>query len=613
MLGPLEVVTDDGRRLTLNGSGQRLLLAVLLCQPNHVVSTDVLLDVLWDGSPPSGGRNGLQLKVSRLRAALGSRSRIRHEPGGYVLRVAPGELDAGVFEGLASDGRSALACNDFDKAADLLTEALELWRGPALSGLDDVLLLRDEAARLDERRLTVLESRVDADLATGRHVQLVSELTHACLRYPLRERFRGQLMLALYRSGRQAEALQSYQDARKLLLDEFGVEPGPELRQLELAILRRDASLDLPGRTTLGTSRPVSAPAELPADIASFTGRDDELRRLRTLLDQPRPGVPAVCAIAGAAGVGKSALAIHAAHAVAESFPDGQLYVNLHGATPGVQPLNSYEALRRLLRTLDQLSARLPLDVEEAATRFRTLTAGRRLLIVLDDASGEAQVRPLLPGSPDCAVLLTNRRVLSTLEGAVHVQLGTLAPAEAEQLLARLAGRHRVAAEPHAAAEIVRLCGLLPLAIRAAAARLVARPDRSLAAFAERLGGTRGRLDELEHADLAVRASFVVSLRPLSGAVVRLFELFGLLDVPYLDAATLAALAALPRDSVEAALDRLVDAQLVQIAAPGRYAMHELVRLYSRERAEQRLTATERDAAVRRAQPHYLTTTRAAG
>lgn len=616
VLGPLEVVTDAGRRLTLNGSGQRLLLAMLLCQPNHVVPTDVLLDVLWDGSPPSGRRNSLQLKVSRLRAVLGSRGRTRYEPGGYVLRVEPGELDADVFAGLASDGRSALACNDFDKAADLLTDALSLWRGPAFSGQDDVVLLRDEAARLEELRLTVLESRMEADLAIGRHVQLVSELTQVCMRYPLRERFRGQLMLALYRSGRQAEALQAYQDARKLLVAELGVEPGPELGRLELAILRRDAVLDPPGRTTVVGSSSLSAPAapaELPADVASFTGRDDEVRRLRGLLSRPSYGLMAVCAIAGAAGVGKSALAIHVARGVASSYPDGQLYVNLHGATPGVRPLSSFEALRRLLRTLDHPSAGSPLDVGEAAARFRTLTAGRRLLIVLDDASGEAQVRPLLPGSSDCAVLLTGRAVLSTLEGAVHVQLGTLRQAEAEELLARLAGRHRVAAEPHAVAEIVRLCGLLPLAIRAAAARLVARPDWSLAAFAGRLGFARGRLDELEHADLAVRGSFVVSLRGLSGEVVRLFELFGLLDVPYLDTGTLAALGGLPRESVEALLDRLVEAQLVQIVAPGRYAMHELVRLYSRERAEERLPAAERAAAVRRAQHHYLTTARAAG
>jgi DNA-binding SARP family transcriptional activator/Tfp pilus assembly protein PilF len=595
----------------MSGTGQRFLLALLLCHHSRIISVNRLVDLLWPDTPPRNGLNSLQLKISRLRQVLGDRSRIRYEPGGYRLVIAPGELDAQLFEGLATDGRSALAAGDAEKAAELLTNALDLWRGSAFAGVDDMPVVREEAARLEEERLAVLESRLEADLMAGRHSELVGELTQLCSRYPLREKFRGQLMLALYRSGRQADALQVYREAREQLADELGIDPGPELRKLEQAILLDDPTLAPVPPEAGPPVRPVLRPAQLPRDIGTFTGRADEVGRLNSLLRKAEPVSMTVCVIDGAAGIGKSALAIHVAHAAASAYPDGQIYLNLHGATPGLVPLTSHEALLRLFRALDVKPSQPAFagDAEEAAAYFRTVTAGRRLLVVLDDAASEAQVRPLLPGGAGCAVLITSRRVLSALDGATHLHLDTLGQDDAEALLAQLAGAQRVSAEAGASAEIVRLCGRLPLAIRVAGARISARPDRTLGGFAERLAGAHRRLDELEHADLAVRASFLLSLRQLTVEAIRIFRLLGLLAVAQIGSPAIAALTGLRSDRVEPALDSLVDAQLV-LGCGGRYAMHDLVRLYSKEHAETHISAGDRAAAVRRALHHYLATTR---
>ncbi|GAB3405954.1 AfsR/SARP family transcriptional regulator [Flindersiella endophytica] len=594
VLGSLEVADDHGEPVVLSSARQRGLLAILLCHANQVVSVDSLIDQLWSGDPPKSARTNLQVYVHRLRQVLGG-ERILLQPPGYQLVARPGELDAQEFEDLVAAGQPA--------------EALRLWRGDAYAGLTEIEPLATEAARLDELRLVALEDRIEADLDAGRQVALVAELTKLTARHPLREGFRAQLMLALHRSGRGVEALEVYRDTRQALIDELGVEPGARLRELERAILNDDPSLHQPAAapadTGAGAAEPASTgykvvvPAELPAATTTFTGRHPETGKLTALLTK-RNAAPAVIAIAGPGGGGKSALALHVAQAVAADFPDGQLYVNLHGATPGVPPMKPHDVLARFLRALGFEDSRIPADPDEAAARFRSLTAGRRLLVVLDDVASAEQVRPLLPGGSDSAVLITSRTVLATLDGAHHVHLGALSDDEAVVLLARLAGTERVAQQGEAAEAIVRLCDGLPLAIRIAGARLAARPDLSLRTLADRLSDTRHRLDELEHADFAIRSSFAVSKQELTPDGAALFVLLGLLDLPFVTVPAAAALADRTSNQAERDLECLVEAQLVQPDSNQRYVLHDLIRLYARELARQGLDEAEQDRAIRR-------------
>lgn len=603
-LGPLEVFDDDDRPINLESAKQRLLLAVLLCHRNHSVSVDRLIDVLWEGTPPKSCRTNLQVLVYRLRGALG-KHRIQSGPSGYRLVVEKGELDVEEFETLTANGSPA--------------EALRLWDADEpYAGLDDTTVVRDEAARLAELRMATLEARIDADLSAGRSGQLVPELRTLVDGHPLRERLRCQLMLALYRSRRAAEALDVYRDARETMVDELGIEPGTELRQLQQAILNEDASLDLPEPDTQQEQRkPHVVPAELPLAAAAFTGRHTEADRLVALLTETSDStaddgrMPPIVAVSGTGGIGKSALANHVAHLVAELFPDGQLYIDMHGATPGVPPLSAPDVLGRFLRTLGVEDSQIPDDVDEAAAMFRSLTACRRLLIVLDDVDDAAQVRPLLPGSVGSAVLLTSRRVPAALDGAVHVRLDGLSDDEAVVLLARLAGTERVAAEPDAAGQIVRLCGRLPLAVRIAGARLAARPDWRLAALVSRLEDAQRRLDELEHADLAVRGSLGVSYDALPADAARLFDLMGSIDLASFCVQVSALLVGGTTSEAGRLLDQLVEAQLLMPTSDDRYTFHDLVRLYARERATT-IDETDRADAYRRALHAYIATARKA-
>lgn len=594
VLGSLEVADDQGEPVVLSSARQRGLLAILLSRANQVVSVDSLIDQVWSGDPPKSARTNLQVYVHRLRQALGGERILLQSPG-YHLVARPGEVDAQEFEDLVAAGQPA--------------EALRLWRGDAYAGLTEIEPLATEAARLEELRLVALEDRIEADLDAGRQVALVAELTTLTARHPLREGFRAQLMLALHRSGRGVEALEVYRDTRKALIDELGVEPGARLRQLEQAILNDDPSLHQSAPAPAHASSAADAaeaqppakvvPAELPAATATFTGRHPETGKLTALLTK-RDQAPSVIAIAGPGGGGKSALALHTAQSVAAEFPDGQLYVNLHGATPGVPPLDPHDVLARFLRALGFEDSRIPADLDEAAARFRSLTAGRRLLVMLDDAASAEQVRPLLPGGSDSAVLITSRMVLATLDGAHHIHLGALSDDEAVVLLARLAGTDRVASQGEAAEAIVRLCAGLPLAIRIVGARLAARPDLSLAALADRLSDARHRLDELEHADLAIRSSIAVSKQELTPADARLFELLGLLDLPAITTSAAAAVADLSQVEAEAKLERLIQARLLEPVANERYLLHDLLRLYAREQAHEHCTETERTQAIRR-------------
>jgi tetratricopeptide (TPR) repeat protein len=465
---------------------------------------------------------------------------------------------------------------------------------------------------LEELRLAALEARIDAELELGLHADLVGELHALAATYPLRERFAGQLMLALYRCGRQADALEVFAATRRRLVEDLGLEPAQELQRLHRAILTGDPTLHPPGRAGDRRGRRVRAaqpvPRELPGRVARFTGRTRELQRLSRLLDPTgaagRPVV--ISAIDGMGGVGKSALAVQAAHQLSDRFPDGQLYVNLHGATPGQPPRTPVSALGQLLRSLGLDPAAVPAEVEEAAARWRSLANQRRLLILLDNAHDAAQVRPLLPGSPTCAVLVTSRQALGSLDGAHLLHLDLLSQRQALALLGRLIGQQRVAAEPAAAEEVVRLCGRLPLAVRIAGARLADRPTWPVHELADRLADATRRLEELAADGLAVHAAFDVSLQALQhsrdGIDRDAAAAFGLLSLP--DGADLGVAAAArlldrPEPTTQALLERLVDAHLLQTPRPGRYQFHDLVRLHARRHAGHQQEQARLDALTR--------------
>ncbi|GAA1577292.1 BTAD domain-containing putative transcriptional regulator [Kribbella hippodromi] len=589
VLGTLHILSDAGAVLTISSGKQRLLLALLLIRPNQPLSADYLLDRLWSDRPPRNARTNLQVYVHRLRQVLGEH-RIAHGPGGYRLTVAPDELDVLQFERLAAAGRPA--------------EALALWRGDPYAGIADIDEVRDEAARLTEGRLTTTEDWYDAELDAGRHHRLIPELQAFAEQHPVRERARGQLMLALYRSGRTAEALDSYRAARARMIDELGIEPGPALRRLEQRILEQDRELE--AADPAPAARHV--PAELPPLSTTFTGRRTEVKSITEYLTvPPTDGAVTVIAISGPGGVGKSALALQTAHPAAHAFPGGQLYVDLHGSTPGAEPSVPAAVLTRLLRSLGVAEDRIPSGQDELAAMFRSLTSSARTLVVLDNAADAAHVRPLLPGAGS-AVLVTSRVVPATLDGALHIRLETLANEASVELLSRLAGQARIDADRAAADELIELCGGLPLALRIAGARLAARPDWPVAELTTRLADDRSRLAELEHSDLAVRPSFAVSFDALSADAACVLVHLGVLGLSSVSVPVAAAMAG--RDDVRRNLDELVEAQLVQPAGD-RYVLHDLVRLFAREVADRGLGTAERDRARYDVMAHYVATARA--
>ena len=540
VLGPVEVVTAGAGPVELSAAKPRTVLAVLVCARNSAVSTDRLIDAVWGADPPRTAAQNLRSYVHQLRRALGEPGRIVWRPGGYVLLTSPGEVDADRFAVLAGQGTAALAAGDAGQTAALLRQALGLWRGPAYAGLDDIGLLRDEVARLTECRHAVLETRIDADLALGRHGELVAELGVLVAADPLRERWRAQLMRALHRSGRQADALAVYRETRRLLADELGLEPGSELRALEQAILRGQPD---PSSTPPPASPPTPpapapvpvVPALLPSDMRGFTGRAAHLHQLDAIAAAAgqHPTAVIISAVSGMAGVGKTALAVHWAHRIRDRFGDGQLYVNLRGFDPGGQPMTPAEAVRGFLDALAVAPERIPADVDAQAGLYRSLLAGKRMLIVLDNARDAAQVRPLLPGAPGCLVLVTSRTQLSSLvatEGAHPLVLDVLTAREARQLLAGRLGGDRITAELQAIDDIIASCARLPLALAIVAARAACHPHFPLPALAGELRDTRARLDALAGEDPTtdVRTVFSWSYDQLSSHAARLFRLLGL-------------------------------------------------------------------------------------
>jgi hypothetical protein len=517
----------------------------------------------------------------------------------------------------------------------VLGEALGLWRGAPLADADSRVLQDAQVPRLEQARLQAVEWRIEADLHLGRHGQLVPELTALVGEYPLREHARAQLMLALYRCGRQGEALAAYQDARRVLVAELGVEPAAELRGLHRRILAADPALASPaagdsigtaagdgGRAGIvgaaGLAGGAVAPRQLPAAIAHFTGRASAMEALSRLAAGAAGSVAAggavvIAAIVGAAGIGKTALAVQWGQQNAGLFPSGQLYVNLRGFDPAGTPVEPGAAIRGFLETLGVPGGQVPAGLDAQAGLYRSLVAGRRMLIVLGNARDSEQVRPLLPGSAGCLVLVTSRSQLAGLvavDGAHPVALDVLTAGEADDLLSRRLGDGRVAAEPAAAGELAGLCARLPLALNITAARAIARPGVPLAVLAEELRGDQGRLAALEGGDAmaSVRAVFSGSLRELDAAA-SLFRLAGLHPGPDLDRYAAAALTGSRPEQAAGMLDLLARAHLVHAARPGRYGMHDLLRVYARELAAARDSDDGEDwqrAALTRLFDHYL-------
>jgi DNA-binding SARP family transcriptional activator len=618
LLGPL-LVRRGGVTLLVAAGKQRAVLAALLLSADRAVSLDELTEVLWGAAPPPSARVSVQNHVMRLRKALGDAARIRTHPHGYEIRLDHSELDVSRFEEHLGAARAAARDGSWGTAAERARAGLTLWRGEPLADVESDLLATRDVPRLGELRLQAVEMRIDADLHLGRHREVIGELRQLAGAHPLRERLHGLLMLALYRDSRPAEALAAFTRARQILVDELGTEPGAGLQQLHRQVLHGDPALDPPAQVPgAAPTRAPSVPRQLPATISGFAGRIAELEALTRMLDEfvaDSPGTVVISAIGGTAGVGKTALALHWAHRVAGRFADGQLYVNLRGFEPSGVAMPTAEAVRGFLDALGVPPDRIPLQAEGQAGLYRSLLADRAMLIVLDNARDEQQVRPLLPASPASLVIVTSRNQLGGLAAADRARLLTLdvlGQGEAVQMLTSRLGAGRAAAEPGAAGEIAALCGRLPLALAIAAARAQARPDFPLAALAAELRDRAGRLDALDAGDPAasVRAVFSWSYRQLSAAAARMFRLLGLHPGPDISPAASASLAAVDEPEARHLLAELTRAHLVAEHVPGRYALHDLLRAYAADQARSTDSEPDRAAAVGRVVDHYLHTAR---
>jgi DNA-binding SARP family transcriptional activator len=647
LLGPVEIGPAGGMMAPVAQPRLRVLLSLLSVAAGRVVTTESLVDGLWGEEWSPGREKNLHSQVSALRRRLeqsepGGGARLARAGTGYRLVLGPGELDVTMFRDLAGRGREAARAGDVAAARELLGQALGIWRGAALADAAPLCArLAGEAARLEDARYAAMEERAGCDLALGRHAEVAGELAGLAAQFPLRERLAALLMTALYRCGRRGEALAVHETARRVLADQLGLDPGPELARLQAQVLADDPALAAPAPPG-GTAPPATGawvvPRQLPAGAGFFAGRETELKQLDELLSQV--GLPdsasgsggpgqalVISAVAGMAGVGKTALAVHWAHRVAARFPDGQLYVNLRGYDEGAA-VTPEEATAWFLAALGVPAARIPAGPAERAGLYRSVLAGRRALIVLDNARDAAQVRPLLPGSAGCLVVVTSRSGLAGLaaaEGARALRLGPLDDEQAALVLAARLGPERVAAEPGGTAELIRRCGHLPLALAVMAARAAADPDVPLAVLAAQLAGAPEaagaaagqpggegprRLELLDTGDPATSLSELLSWshRALSEPAAAMFALMGLHCGPDITIPAAASLAGLPRPDARRALAELADASLAAEHRPGRYVMHDLVRGYAAACARQALGQADIHAAIGRSLDHYLHT-----
>ena len=665
VLGPVAAWYGN-QELPVGQPRQQAVLGILAMRANRVISRGELVDAVWGQDPPVSAEGGIYTYVAGLRRVIEPNRSLRG-PGrvlvssgaGYVLHLVPGQPDAVAFEQDLARARQLRKSGDPAGAALALHTALSLWRGIAFAGVPGPFA-ETERVRLGELRSAAAEEHADVLLSLGRHEEVVPDLTAMVADHPLRERMRGLLMIALYRSGRHAEALRVFGEGRRVLAEELGIDPGSDLSRIHQQVLTMDPVLAVPdgpvpqARAVVvlngspagagselgdGHRRPqpagtaVPVPAQLPLDPPGFSGRHEELAQLRAMLPGPGPGQEAreareaqeaeadqtvpIVVISGTAGTGKTALAIRFGHQVARRFPSGQLYVNLRGLDPATPPMEPAETLRFFLDALSVPSYRIPAGTDGRSALFRSVLDGRRMLIVLDNARDEAQVRPLLPGSPGSLVVVTSRNELTGLvaaEGAVPLTLDVLSHAEARDMLARRLGQPRLAAEPQAADEIIAACARLPLALSIAVGRAAGRPKRPLTELAAELRDARGRLDALEAGDAVtnVRAVLSWSYDQLSEPAARVFRLLGVHPGPDISLSAAASLAGMARPDAGAALAELTRTHMVAEHLQGRYSFHDLLRAYAADQAERHDPEPERRAAMHRALDHYLHTAMAA-
>ncbi|WNV86473.1 BTAD domain-containing putative transcriptional regulator [Umezawaea sp. Da 62-37] len=587
LLGSVAALVD-GSNVPLGGPKPRLLLAALVLARGRSVPGSRLVDLLWDDDPPRSATGLLHTYVSGLRRALGP-DVIRRDPAGYRVDIEAGVVDVHEFDRLAADASLAAERGEHERARDLCVAAESWWRGDALAGLGGAFAAA-EAERLRDARLAVVQVRVAALAALGADEALVGELTALVAEHPFHERLRASLVAALGRTGRRSDAMACFHEARELLADELGVEPGAELREAYRALLVEEEA------------PPALVPDQLPEDIPDFVGRRDELLRIH--------GGARVVVVSGQPGAGKTTLAVRGVRTAPTAFPGGRLYVDLRGSR---QPLDPFDGLGRFLRALGVAAAAVPSRLDERVGQYRTITAARGVVVVLDDAATERQVRPLLPGGERSRCVITTRRRLSALESAEHLGMPVLDGAEGLALLAR-AAEGRVAEDPNAAREVLRLCGHLPLAVRIVGARLAARPDRPLSAVVARLREQRRVLDELVVGDLEVRGSLALSYDALDERARRALRRLGWLGTSDFAPWVLAVLLDVPVPDAEDVVDELVHAQLLDVVGGGRFRPHDLTRIFAWERAE---AEEDRDAlaatATRVAEVCLLLVERASG
>jgi DNA-binding SARP family transcriptional activator len=607
VLGSLDVAAG-AQRLAVGGIRQQVVLAMLLLGANRLVTVNRLLEAIYGEDLPPTSRFQVTMSICNLRRVFAEHVRteiISTGPQGYVARVGPGELDSEQFERLVAGARAAHDEGRVGQAVAMYRDGLRLWRGAALEGTENELI-RAAAIRLDEQRITVNEERIDLELDLGRHCEMVGELTELIREYPLRERLRGQLMLALYGCNRVAEALRLFQQTRRFMLSELGLEPSDRLKRLEHAILAADPVLEARQHSVVVTEPRVRIrPNLLPTDTADFTGRADQIAQVRRLLldggDVARSAVPVV-AVEGIAGAGKTAFALHAAHGMADSYPDGQLFADLHAGAS--RPANPTQVLGLFLRALGVPGSQIPDGLDERASMYRGLLADRRVLVLLDNAATESQVGPLLPGSARQGVIVTSRTWLSGLAGATHIELDALDRVQSLALLARMVGSARIQAQREAAEGLAAVCDHLPLALRIAGARLSARPHWSVQHLLDRLADEAHRLDELSHGDLGIRPAVAPSYDSATEQAKRLLRRLALLDVPVFSSSMGAALLNQPLHLTEDLFEELVNARLIESAGTEtdvcHYRFRSLIRIFALECLAAEETAAERKAALER-------------
>ncbi|MGW3120790.1 BTAD domain-containing putative transcriptional regulator [Streptomyces sp. NPDC001107] len=622
ILGPLEV-RAGGVRLRLGGPLQMRVLTTLLLDPCRMVPVSRLVEAAWDDEPPATAAHQVRKAIADLRQRIPDGPSVIVTDGpGYRADVAREQLDLSLFSDRLLEARNALEAGHPAEAAELLRTALVLWRGPVMPGGGGSVIAAASVV-LEERRLAAVEQLMELRLTLGESRELIGDLRELVAEHPLGETFRGQLMLALYRSGRQAEALAEYAKARELLVEELGIDPGPQLTRLHEAILRDSPELALPDGPSAEPAAvpkapvegepepsPAAAPCTLPHDLTDFAGREQELSRLLAYAAPPQDGAVRIVAVDGMGGSGKTALVVRAAHQLAGRYPDGQLFVDLRGFTPGEQPTRPGTVIGTLLRTLGVPGERIPDDLDGRIALWRATLANRRVLLVLDNAADAAQIRPLLPTHPGSLGLLTSRIRMVGIDGAEWMSIGTMSPSDSLALITGALGEERVDGEPEAAAELAALCGNLPLALRIATARLRNRPLWTLGHLVGRLGDETRRLDELKSGDRSVEATLRMSYHGLDARHREAFRLLGLHPGAETDPHAAAALLGTGASEAEEVLEHLLDMHLVEQHEIGRYTFHDLVRSFAqRVREEEAADSAQERAAFGRLLDHFLAVT----